>query len=83
MKKALTSIIFAAGLTTAGCDIDVNENTTPPMSADEMSVDADINSPAENRMDRREERRENLREAVDNVDVHVGDGGVSVDVDRE
>lgn len=81
MNKALMSVIFAAGLATAGCDVDVNETAVPSAADDGMSVD--IDTPAETRMDRREERRENLREAIDNVDVNVDDGGVTVDVDGE
>lgn len=81
MNKALMSVIFAAGLCTAGCDVDVNDTATPSTNTDGVNVDVD--TPAENRMERREERRENLRDAVDGVDVQVGDGGVSVDVDGD
>ena len=67
MYKIFTCLAVAAVFSFAGCDVDVNNSE----------------SPAESRMDRREERRENIKDAADGVDVEVGNGGVKVEVDEE
>ncbi|TWT53772.1 hypothetical protein Pla22_14050 [Rubripirellula amarantea] len=82
MKTSLFVATLALVLSFAGCDVDVHERGTLPDDTDGVNVDVN-DTPVENRMERREERRENLRDAVDGVDVEVGDGGVNVDVGEE
>ena len=65
MYKVLTGLALIAVFSFVGCDVDVDTS----------------DSPAESRMDRREERRENIKDKVDGVDVEVGNGGVKVDVE--
>jgi hypothetical protein len=60
----------------------VNQTDATPSVAEGVVVDVDA-SPQRDWAERREERRENLREAIDQVDSEVGDGGVQVDVDGE
>ncbi len=85
MKTAFTAVLLSVALISAGCDVDVHETAPgnlPANDANGVTVEVD-GEPAEDRMELREERRENLREAVDGVDVQVGNGGVSVDVDGD
>ncbi|TWU46528.1 hypothetical protein [Rubripirellula reticaptiva] len=80
--KSLSAIVLAAGLCTAGCDEGYEAGPVVPMQTDGVNVDVDTpDTPFENRVERRQERRNDIREAVDHVDVQFGDGGVSVDVD--
>ncbi len=90
MKSLLLTAFLTFLVTSLGCDVDVHEPgaipaTTPASpSVDSQGVQVDVNdTPLENRLERREARRENLGDTIDGVDVEVGDGGVRVDVDEE
>ncbi len=80
MKKFAGTLLVVALFPSLGCDVDVNQPPTSP-AVDPSGVNVDVGStPADVRL----ERRDNLRDAVDSVDVEVGNGGgVKVDVDGQ
>ena len=55
-----------------GTDINVDIDTDRPLQ--------DGEGPNEDRAQRRQERRERLRDVLDEVDVDVGDGGIDVEI---
>ncbi len=88
-----TVILIAMAITCGGCDQAATTNSVSPAvdsppavaPADERE-DIDIHidsgaSPLQDGVERRQERRENLRDAIDDVDVQAGDGAVDVSVD--
>lgn len=87
MRKAICSTILSISLCGLGCDtnqvepaIPVDSNPLPPRTTD-VDIDIEGNRPLiEEGAERRVERRENLREAVDKIDVDVEPGGVDVDI---
>jgi hypothetical protein len=90
MKTLWTFALIVAALGITGCDVDIEDPspapaalTPAPATQPDSGVVVDIDTPAENRLERREERRENLRDAIDGVDVQVGNGQVKVDVDGD
>ncbi len=81
---------FAMSIVLGVCGCDHDESIDPPAPASDITqpnesdieVRVDRHSPAVNtRSGGRNERRESLREAIDNVDVNVDESGVDVDVD--
>lgn len=90
MKTVLRLAVLSVAACGLGCDTyDANRAVDPvptsPVPAADHEADVDINIDAnrplvEERAERRLDRRENLRDAVDKVDIDVGRGGVDVDV---
>ena len=85
MHKLLTGVMLTAVLSFVGCGSDVHEAAAPPPPVDSIDHGPDVHP--DDHMARgaegRAELRENMREAVDSVNIEVGDGGVKVDVDGE
>ena len=81
MKTIFTAALLTAAIVVACCDVDIDDTTATP--ADPSGVNVDIQTSNEAPVERREERRENLRDAIEGVNVQVGDGRVKVDVDGE
>ena len=73
--------ILAVAVCFTGCDT-APETVTPVNREPVVDIDVRTNdSSAIERVDRRDERRENLLDAIDRVDVDVSDGQVNVDVE--
>lgn len=93
MKSALCLAVLSIATCGLGCDtnraidpvpvsptVPTGPAATPDRTAD-VDIDIDANRPlVEERAERRLDRRENLRDAVDKVDVDVGPAGVDVDI---
>ncbi len=81
----LASLSLTLVLGVSGCEMEpatTTTTTTTPPSTSGTTADVEVNNndanrPADDRMD----RRQNLRERVEDVDVSVGGGKVDVDVD--
>lgn len=81
--------VLALAISLVGCDLDNDHDMSPAHDAtsygDADGVQVDIDIPAadrgESRSEVREQRRENIRQAIDNVDVDVDSSGVGVKVD--
>lgn len=95
MKTALCLTVLSLAACGVGCDTNrvvepiptspAPVTDTVPTTATDRAADVDINIDAdrplvEQRNERRLDRRENLRDAIDKVDVDVGPAGVDVDV---
>lgn len=88
MKTALCLAVLSIAVCGLGCDtadihpaVDPIPTSPAPERTTDVDIDIDANRPlVEERAERRLDRRENLRDAVDKVDIDVGPGGVDVDV---
>lgn len=90
MKTILRLAVLSVAACGLGCDTyDANPAVDPiptnpvpaPQRTTDVDIDIDANRPLiEERAERRLDRRENLRDAVDKVDIDVRPGGVDVDV---
>lgn len=58
------------------------DDPAPDRDRLDINIDVDTDDPATSeRAELRQQRRENLRDAIDNIDVRVGEQGVDVNVD--
>lgn len=96
MKRLLPIIALSLTVGIMGCDESLPSGSTSPVNTplsnpstqpnrpNEVDVDVNLNQPNElplsERLDRREERRENLRDVIDGVDVNVNGGQTKVDI---
>lgn len=90
MKTALCLAVISIAACGLGCDTYDNNRAVDPIPANpalapdrtaDVDIDIDADRPLVGELaERRLDRRENLRDAVDKVDIDVGPAGVDVDV---
>lgn len=81
MNQVITFLLLSATFGLTGCA--ERDAPTPAASVQTDAVDVQVNtdtSDADDPAERRQERRENVREALEDVDVNVGAGGVDVEI---